>query len=673
MKGATKKSLCALLTAALLVSGAAAPGVAEAKAKIKISKKKLTLTVGQKKKLKVKGTKKKVKWSSKNKKIATVTKKGVVKAKKKGTTKIIAKVGKKKYTCKVKVKAKQNTVTITPKPTGNTGVIPNGTNTPGGPSYPGGTNTPGGNSPTPGPTDNSTGGSPTPGPTDNSTGNSPTPGPTDSSTGNSPLPDYTSEPSAEDDYTTPGIISLSTGENNWNYYHKNLGQVTVDPGTTATISIPGVSDWSVSWTNTHGQAYTKSDLVLHETEADGPGQFWENRWKADNIIELDEGVNTIYARVKASYGTREEITYVNTDNIIVRSPQVDDPVPGPDETTPPSQSPTTPTDPPATGERGEDVSLEGKTAFAIGNASHTYNLALGLSKDEVKTVLGDYSLDIMREEKSPQGFDVIAFRQDGNNSALSNADKYKTYILIYFEGNEVVSITAIAPNMSYGDIKVSDLSATTMGNDWAWSESGWYNKTADAKAGAYTRWLDGGGQAIAFIDYYGDKTAYCLQVSKYQEDAIANMEKTWLSLDYSGEITEKMAIEAGELINAYLVKTGKRALIINTKLSDAAKSYSQQIAASGATQASQVGRDSQGIYNAIAGAGLKNFGSWAESILIGNMDSIGFANSAIESSQARGYICDTSSYTVMGLGAGACNDGAHYYPNLVIDFITKVG
>ena len=53
--------------------------------------------------LKVKGTKKKVKWSSNKKTIATVTRKGKVTAKKQGTAVITAKIGKKKYKCKVKV------------------------------------------------------------------------------------------------------------------------------------------------------------------------------------------------------------------------------------------------------------------------------------------------------------------------------------------------------------------------------------------------------------------------------------------------------------------------------------------------------------------------------------------------------------------------------------------
>lgn len=64
---------------------------------------KLALKVGETKKLTVKNVSQKVKWSTSNKKVATVSEKGVVKAKKKGTARITATVAKKKYTCKVTV------------------------------------------------------------------------------------------------------------------------------------------------------------------------------------------------------------------------------------------------------------------------------------------------------------------------------------------------------------------------------------------------------------------------------------------------------------------------------------------------------------------------------------------------------------------------------------------
>ncbi len=74
-----------------------------AQAKTRLNKTKLTISVGQKVTLKVKGSRKKAKWSSSNKKVATVSRKGKVRAKKAGKTTITAKVGKKKYRCKITV------------------------------------------------------------------------------------------------------------------------------------------------------------------------------------------------------------------------------------------------------------------------------------------------------------------------------------------------------------------------------------------------------------------------------------------------------------------------------------------------------------------------------------------------------------------------------------------
>ena len=75
-------------------------------ASVKLNYKKLTLYKGQKKQLKIKGTKKKVKWSSNKKTVVSVDKKGKITAKKKGTAVITAKVGKKRYKCRVTVKVK---------------------------------------------------------------------------------------------------------------------------------------------------------------------------------------------------------------------------------------------------------------------------------------------------------------------------------------------------------------------------------------------------------------------------------------------------------------------------------------------------------------------------------------------------------------------------------------
>lgn len=83
-------------------------------AKIKLNAKSKTLTVGKTCKLKVKGTKKKVKWSSTKKSVATVTKKGKVKAKKAGKCTIKAKVAGKTLKCKITVKNSSDLIKILP-------------------------------------------------------------------------------------------------------------------------------------------------------------------------------------------------------------------------------------------------------------------------------------------------------------------------------------------------------------------------------------------------------------------------------------------------------------------------------------------------------------------------------------------------------------------------------
>lgn len=69
----------------------------------KVSRKKTTKKNPVKKTAKTKKKTSKVKWSSSRKKVATVSRKGVVKAKKKGKTVITARLGKNKYTCTVTV------------------------------------------------------------------------------------------------------------------------------------------------------------------------------------------------------------------------------------------------------------------------------------------------------------------------------------------------------------------------------------------------------------------------------------------------------------------------------------------------------------------------------------------------------------------------------------------
>lgn len=119
MKKQFCKTMSYVMTAALLlgVSMPSSPAAAKKKAP-KLSAKKVSISVGQKKTIKLKNGKKAV-WSIKSgKKVVSLSKKKktsvVVKGKKAGSAVVLAKVGKKKLTCKVTVKAKKPAVTKVP-------------------------------------------------------------------------------------------------------------------------------------------------------------------------------------------------------------------------------------------------------------------------------------------------------------------------------------------------------------------------------------------------------------------------------------------------------------------------------------------------------------------------------------------------------------------------------
>lgn len=633
-----------VLAGALVITSVFVPGQqTDAKAKVKLNKKKLVLTVGKKAKLKVKGTKKKVKWSSSKKKIATVTKKGVVKAKKKGTAKIVAKIGKKKYTCKVVVKAKKKAkVTSKPKAvtkvTAKPGTIP----------------------------------SKNPQVSDN--------------------PSQTTQPSEEGDPTTAKIILNDNVATTWNAYHRPLKDVTVTEAATIRIGYTDIFDGSLYYTNTYGREMSLDELKSHEGEEFGQG-FWKNHPRNDQSFTLQTGtVNTIYVRLVDNM--TETVYYLNSDKIIVQGAAQKTPEPSASAapsatptsgtTSTPTPAPTsgttgTPTPAPTNAPTGTPTSAPSKTPSVTPTAAPSSSgltvgnrqLSVGMTKTAFNNALASKSTDVKREEKSPQGFDVIAFRENGNNSSLSGNQydqKYSTYILAYLQDNEVIGITAIAPGMSYaGEVSYGTPASTLASNGW--TSVDWY--LAGSAAGAYTKTIKG-TEVIAFVDALGSNRVYCIQAfsDSFLVDDMTKVSETTLQLKYPAEVQTAMATESGELLNAYLVNQGQSAFRINTKLSAAAKSYSSEIVSAGIIDASDASRSSSDIRSSIRAAGIAP-GAWGERVLIGNMDAIGFANSMIESSGARALLW-SGDYAVMGLGAGAYNDGTVYYPNLVIDLIDKV-
>ena len=90
----------------------------------KLNKRKLTLQVNEKYRLKVKNTKKKIVWSSSKPKVAKVNSKGLVKAKRIGSTKITAKIKKTILTCKLKVvDTLEPQTTVAPTSTPDVGIV----------------------------------------------------------------------------------------------------------------------------------------------------------------------------------------------------------------------------------------------------------------------------------------------------------------------------------------------------------------------------------------------------------------------------------------------------------------------------------------------------------------------------------------------------------------------
>lgn len=132
-----KNLVTAVLVASMLAGTIGVTSTpADAKSKIKLSTTRVSLNGGASKTIKIKGTKKKVKWSVvsgkkniklKNKKKTSVKIVGV----KRGTAKVQAKLGKKKYICRVTVRKSTpaKTITITTADTQTAEVVHNALNT----------------------------------------------------------------------------------------------------------------------------------------------------------------------------------------------------------------------------------------------------------------------------------------------------------------------------------------------------------------------------------------------------------------------------------------------------------------------------------------------------------------------------------------------------------------
>ena len=339
----------------------------------------------------------------------------------------------------------------------------------------------------------------------------------------------------------------------------------------------------------------------------------------------------------------------------------------------PTATPTVKPTATPSGNAGQNVNLNGKKAFTIAG----YQLALGLTRDEVNTVLGSLKTDVKRTAKSPQGFDVIAFRAGGNDTDKSFDEKYSTYILIYLKDDIVVGISGNASSMNFdGTVSYGTDAGTLVSNGWV--DVDWYKTTA-GNAAAYSKDVDN-ATIIAFADAYGDDKVYSIQIfnNAYSIADMTKCRETTLPMNYSADVLTEMETETFEILNAYLVNTGVRAvddkaLRKNTKVSNVARAYSKEIADEGCIDAANAERKLALSKEALENAGL-SFNNWGERIMIGNMDAIGFANSVIESERSRDTLISTD-YVFCGIGASVYTESAGkavYYPNMVIDFVDRV-
>ena len=697
------RAWCGVLAAALVVTSTSSVMLAEAAKAPKLNKKTITLRAGAKKQLKVKNLKKKqkVKWKSSKKKIATVSKKGLVRAKKIGITKIVAKVGKKKLVCHVRVLPKKIVIrrpkpmpvatpvrVVTPKPTAmvqpseTTNVRPTmdvtakptiaptvkptmvptvkpttaPTATPtaspsSAPTAPARTTTP---SPSAVPIVKPTA-SPSTAPTTKPTATStqtakPSAGPTATPTkmpsaAPLPTPARTTTPSPSAAPIVKPTASPSTA-----------------PTTKPTATPTQTAKPSATPTATPTQT-AKPSASPTVTPAPTP-----------SAAPQPSATPTATPTVKPTATPTVKPTATPTVKPTATPTAKPTATPTVKPTATPTVKPTaTPTAKPTatpSGNAGQNVNLNGKKAFTIAG----YQLALGLTRDEVNTVLGSLKTDVKRTAKSPQGFDVIAFRAGGNDTDKSFDEKHSTYILIYLKDDIVVGISGNASSMNFdGTVSYGTSAATLVSNGWV--DVDWYKTTA-GDAAAYSKDVDN-ATIIAFADDYGDDKVYSIQIfnNAYSIADMTQCTETTLPMNYSADVLTEMETETFEILNAYLVNTGVRdadvkAIRKNTKVSNVARAYSKKIADGGQTDAADVERDSK---TALKNAGI-SFNNCGERILIGNMDAIGFANSVIESNDARNTLI-SANYAICGIGASVYTESAGkavYYPNMVIDFIDKI-
>lgn len=463
-------------------------------------------------------------------------------------------------------------------------------------------------------------------------------------------------------------VTLSTNGQSWNSWADRSSEtaLTVSAPASLKVTCTGVSNATVWWKDTFGsasipeQAFTESGLLAQSTNC-----------ALNDSIDLAVGPpHTMYFIVKDN---DTGYYYVVNTPVIKVTAAAATPTPAPTATPTPT---VTPTPSPSTGgTAGSNVDLNGKTAFSVDG----HQLALGLTKAEVKKILGSLTVDVLREGKSPQGFDTMVFRENGN----ATKPEYNNFILLYFKNDIVVGITAISSNMSYGSIVSGGTSASTLqANRWSAVEK---YETKTGENCAFYKTVNN-ANIIALTDYYGDSTVYCLQTfsTEYSVTDMTNVWETEMDLDYSANVTSEMATQLREMLNTYIIVKNFRsdvnlyqAYLLPDDLSEIAQSYSTYMAQQQFTTVDDNLRINS-EYQSACKAKEFSFNRSAEYAFMGNIDAVGFLNSVIGYKEARSQVCDLergsqSAYVLMGTGVDAyyhdTSDKGFYNVNLVLDLL----
>lgn len=304
---------------------------------------------------------------------------------------------------------------------------------------------------------------------------------------------------------------------------------------------------------------------------------------------------------------------------------------------------------PVTGTPGQNVPLPtGATVFTMGSKK----LAVGMTEQDVNTVLGTLSNQEIRKGKSPQGFDTIAF----------NTENYQEYLLIYLQNGLVAGICGIGKTMSYGEV--------TAGGNGNNLSADWRNinkyKTTSGTVAAKMKKLASNEMVHAFFDALGDNSIYCIQV--FDPSKVKDVDNDMIymtdNLSYDSAVTSSIAMETGYMLNAYRAYRSLKVFYFNNGLAQCAQNYC------GTINSKKIDpRQKDPLLQAMLGYGVDPL-ELGEACYYGAADAVSFANSLIELDIFYPQLAGAEASKYSYIGVGMATNGKHSY--LALDYADTI-